>query len=100
MREHPLLLGRTGLGFFLQLNAKLGLLGFAHAVLLRLTARTLFRQTGFLFGLQSCFVFGTPSPRFGFRTLSRVFGPRQLRFLFSRDACRLNGVQLQELVRQ
>jgi hypothetical protein len=100
VREHALLLGRAGFGLFLHLNSELCLLGFAHAELLLFTARTLCSQTGLLLGLQSRFVLDAPLQSVGFRTLSRVFGSPQLRFLFSGHTCRLNGMQLQELVRE
>jgi hypothetical protein len=100
MLEHALLLGSARLGFFLQLNPELGLLGFTCAELFLFTASALFRQACFLFGLQTRFLFFAPSLGFCLRTQPRFFGRSRACVLFRYDTCRLNVVKLQELIRE
>jgi len=62
--------------------------------------RALYGQTSFLFGKQACLLFLAPLLCCGFRPPSRLFGRAKPRLLFGRDACLLNRLQLQELVRE
>jgi hypothetical protein len=100
MLQHPLLLGSTCFGFFLELDPELGLLGNTCAELFLLLASALFGQAGFFFGSNTRFLFRAPSFGFRLRTHVRLFGRSQPCFLISHDTCRLNVVQLQELIRE
>ncbi len=100
MLEHALLFGSASLGFLLQLNPELGLLGLACAELFLCTASLLVGQACFLFGPEARFLYFAPSLGFRLRSQSRVLGRSKPCFLFRYDTCRLNVVKLQELIRE
>jgi hypothetical protein len=98
--EHPLLLGCASLGFFLELDPELGLLGNTCAELFLFAASALFGQPGFFFGPNTRFLFRAPSLGFRLHTHAHLFGRSEPCFLVSHDTCRLNVVKLQELIRE
>jgi hypothetical protein len=98
--EHALLLGSASLGFLLELNPELGLLGNTRAELFLCTASLLIGQARFLIGPKPCFLFFAPSLGFRLHSQSRVLGRSKPCFLFRYDTCRLNVVKLQELIRE